>query len=259
MVHVLGWNGFQRYVFCFGTLIQICKGPCVLCCNVMDIAKSSKGAFNIKKSMKRIVGFLEWCEDFGFNVPTGDIEMPPKYTEYKASKPSHIYLDPKAKTAVLIEKFGYTFSNIDTKRMTPREWEECIGYTGFNNRGMLREAHRKFGREPTGVHAIIDEKGLGWGFASRLKFVKFVNGIVGERFPESVDKVYIVNAPLIFSGLFAMIKPALDKDLVAKISVTSGIPTELLRSNLDPTLLPEEYGGDNTEVKVPKTVDHKSG
>ena len=226
-------------------------------CVIRDIAKPSKGAFNVEKSMKRIVDFLEWCVEFGFNVPASDIEVPAKYEVYKASNPSHIYLDPKAKTAVIIEKFGCTFSNIDTKKMTPREWEECIGYSGLYNRGMLREAKRKFGREPTGVHAIVDEKGLSWGFASRLKFVKFVNGIVGERFPESVDKIYIVNAPVIFAGLFAMVKPALHKEFVAKISVTSGIPRELLRRNLDPSLLPVEYGGDNTEVKVPTTVDYK--
>lgn len=207
--------------------------------------------------MSRIVSFFDWCADFGFNVPVDELSVPAKFAEYQECKPSHLYLDPKAKTAVIIEKFGYTFSNIDTNRMTPREWEECLGYNGFRNREMLREADRKFGKEPTGVHAIIDEKGLGMGFASRLKFVQFVNSVVGERFPESVDKVYIVNAPYVFAALFSLIKPALHKDLVAKISITSGVPRELLRERLDPGLLPAEYGGDNNEMTVPITCDYK--
>ena len=220
------------------------------------VAKSKRGKFNVEKSMKRIVSFLEWCEDFGFNVPFKELQEPKNIEQYNICKPALAYLDPKAQTAVIIEKFGYTFSNIDTNRMTSREWEECFGYDGLRNRELLREADLKFGFEPTGTQVILDDKGLGWGFAARLKFVKFINGVLAERFPESVDKIYIVNAPKLFTALFSMIKPALHKDLVAKISFTSGVPTELLRERLDPSLLPVEYGGDNEEATVPMTCDY---
>jgi hypothetical protein len=71
-----------------------------------------------------------------------------------------------------------------------------------------------------------------------------------------VDTIYLVNAPGIFSSLFAMIKGFLDEVTQSKIKVfgTSKADKERFEASLkmymDEALIPREYGG-TSEVQVP--------
>lgn len=177
---------------------------------------------------------------------------------YEDSKPDYVYIDPKVGSVVAIQKFGLTFSHIDKSKMSMEAWETCIGYNSLQTRELMNKAEEMAQKEPVGLYAIIDEKGLGTGFASRIKFVQMFSKIAGDMFPEMVDKVYIINAPFIFSGLFKLVKPFLDKDLQAKIIVSSGTPRELFKKTFDTSLLPQEYGGDNPIV-LRYPVDYKKG
>ena len=67
-------------------------------------------------------------------------------------------------------------------------------------------------------------------------------------YPETLSRLFIVNAPYIFTGAFSMVKKWLDKHTVDKIQVLGSCSDKnvikVLRTYIDPQSLPKEYGGE---------------
>lgn len=68
---------------------------------------------------------------------------------------------------------------------------------------------------------VIDVVGLSLAHTSKrmVGMLGAVNGLLGIRYPESVKKVYIVNAPFVFSALWTLGKKILHPITVAKMEV----------------------------------------
>lgn len=67
-----------------------------------------------------------------------------------------------------------------------------------------------------------------------------------DNYPEILGKMYIINAPFIFSGIWLIVKPWLDEKTKAKIKILgSGYQKELL-SQIDAENLPDFLGGTST-------------
>lgn len=65
-----------------------------------------------------------------------------------------------------------------------------------------------------------------------------------DRYPETMGKFYIINAPWAFSAVWAVIRPWLDEVTVAKIDIISGKQVkEKLLAQIEPQNLPTEFGG----------------
>jgi len=98
--------------------------------------------------------------------------------------------------------------------------------------------------DPRGFSLIMDMAGLGLGhLRSRLATVfSAVNNIDEQHYPDSVAHIFVVNAPLLFTALFAMVRPFLCEDTHAKVYCSSGVPPEL-PDILGPDCLPVELGG----------------
>ena len=60
-----------------------------------------------------------------------------------------------------------------------------------------------------------------------------------------------MNTPWIFPKAFAFVKPFLDPVTLKKFEIKSNIPKKEFQQILDVSLLPTEYGGENTEKTVP--------
>merc|ERR1712137_1227717 len=70
-----------------------------------------------------------------------------------------------------------------------------------------------------------------------------VSQISQNYYPERLGKMYIINAPWGFSGVFSMVKKFLDPVTSAKIHVLgSGYKTELL-AQIPAENLPKDFGG----------------
>lgn len=54
-----------------------------------------------------------------------------------------------------------------------------------------------------------------------MNFVKLAASIGQDYYPEMLGKMFIVNAPMLFSGAWTMVKVFLDKRTVEKISILS--------------------------------------
>lgn len=71
---------------------------------------------------------------------------------------------------------------------------------------------------------ILDLEGLAFfkvlGKRDEIQsFLKMVSGITQDNYPETMGRLFIVNAPMLFSALWSVVKGFLDEKTVKKISV----------------------------------------
>lgn len=90
----------------------------------------------------------------------------------------------------------------------------------------------------------MDLKGVGLMSFYRVKdFVQKAASIGQDRYPETMGKFYVVNAPWGFSTIWSIISGFLDPVTVAKIKILgSGYKDELIKQ-VDPENLPKDLGG----------------
>lgn len=71
---------------------------------------------------------------------------------------------------------------------------------------------------------VINLKGISMGqlHITGLKLLRKVLKLGQGLNPENIDKSYIINVPWFFSGAWGIIKQALNKQILAKITVSSG-------------------------------------
>ena len=91
---------------------------------------------------------------------------------------------------------------------------------------------------------IMDLKGVGIAKATSVYgYLQAVSAISQNYYPERLGKMYIINAPWGFSGVFSMVKKFLDPVTSAKIHVLgSGYEKELL-GQIPAENLPKHLGG----------------
>jgi hypothetical protein len=91
---------------------------------------------------------------------------------------------------------------------------------------------------------IMDLKGVGIAKATSVYgYLQAVSAISQNYYPERLGKMYIINAPWGFSGVFSMVKKFLDPVTSAKIHVLgSGYQKELL-AQVPAENLPKQFGG----------------
>ncbi|RKO94996.1 cellular retinaldehyde-binding/triple function, partial [Caulochytrium protostelioides] len=70
-----------------------------------------------------------------------------------------------------------------------------------------------------------------------------ISSIGQNYYPEMMGKMFIINVPMLFTAVWAVVKQFLDEVTVSKISILgSGYKSELLKL-IDPANLPAQYGG----------------
>lgn len=68
---------------------------------------------------------------------------------------------------------------------------------------------------------ILDLKGISLKMMSKqvYNFVKLASRVAADNYPEILGRMFIINAPLLFSGVWAMIKPWIDEKTRDKIVI----------------------------------------
>jgi len=115
------------------------------------------------------------------------------------------------------------------------------------------ELYEKFGYT-VGAVFIQDLNGFGWKHmvGETLECLKLVSAVDQANFPESVRKMYIINAPGMFTAIWKLIKPMIDKRTLTKLAVLGpGQFEEELKSIIPVEELPVWAGGQNDYVAMP--------
>jgi hypothetical protein len=91
---------------------------------------------------------------------------------------------------------------------------------------------------------ILDLYNVGLTNFYRVKdYVSQAAKIGQDRYPETMGKFYIINAPWAFSAVWAVIKPWLDEVTVSKIDILGSGYKEKLLEQIPKENLPKDLGG----------------
>ena len=105
----------------------------------------------------------------------------------------------------------------------------------------------KAGRHIEQSCTILDLKGVALSsFSSVYSLVREVSNISQNYYPELLGKMYIINAPMLFTAVWSMVKPLLDEVTVKKISILGYSYTAALLETIDEDVLPDFLGGKDT-------------
>ncbi|KAG5352308.1 hypothetical protein C0989_002910 [Termitomyces sp. Mn162] len=74
-------------------------------------------------------------------------------------------------------------------------------------------------------------------------YVSRASRISSDRYPETMGKFYIINAPWAFSAVWSIVKPWLDPVTVAKINILGSSYKDELFTQISRENLPREFGG----------------
>ena len=121
------------------------------------------------------------------------------------------------------------------------------------------EATALLGAPVTKQLVVMDLAGLSlWPHAEGFELLRKCVEIDGAHYPETLGTHYIINAPLIFTGMWKVIKKWLDPKTAAKFEVHGTDYRAALLKAIHPSQLPVEYGGTSSYVLPPLLLDAKA-
>ena len=102
------------------------------------------------------------------------------------------------------------------------------------------------GRPVTNLCTILDLRGLTSGlrlFWDVKSYLQQTSHIGQNYYPESLGKMYVVNAPWVFATVWSVVRGWLDPVTAAKVTIVNGNGRKELLEQIDEDSLPSELGG----------------
>lgn len=117
----------------------------------------------------------------------------------------------------------------------------------FQNRVLMAEGSRIAGRTVHKMCNIVDLTGASTRLAGRktMEVFKLIAAVDQGNYPETMGATFVVNAPWLFTAVWAVAKAFLDDGVTAKVHILgAGAPTrEALLAAVDAASLPAFLGG----------------
>lgn len=200
--------------------------------------------FDYPQVKAMLVACEDWRTEFGVDDIVNNFDFKEK-AEVNKYYPQFYHNVDKDGRPLYIEQLGKLdikalYSITTTERQLKRlvyEYERSL-----STRVPVCSAVR--GRPVETFCTILDLGGVAISNFYRVKDYVMETASIGQnRYPETMGKFYIINAPWAFTAIWAVIKPWLDPVTVAKIQILGyGYKDELLKQ-IAPQNLPKEFGG----------------
>ena len=194
----------------------------------------------------RFVDCEKWRAEFGGGldklVPNFDYKEKTQIFKYY---PQYYHKTDKDGRPVYIEQLGHV-DLVAMQKITSDErmlQNLVVEYEKMAD-PRLPACSRKSGHLLETSCTIMDLKGVGLGKApSVYGFLQRASGISQNYYPERLGKMYLINAPWGFAGVFSVVKRFLDPVTVAKIHVLGGSYQKELLAQIPKESLPTQFGG----------------
>uniref|UniRef100_A0A8C5JSA9 Alpha tocopherol transfer protein n=1 Tax=Junco hyemalis TaxID=40217 RepID=A0A8C5JSA9_JUNHY len=102
-----------------------------------------------------------------------------------------------------------------------------------------------------GVKAIFDLQG--WRFAHAFQIspavAKKIAAVLTDSFPLKVRGIHLINEPLFFHPVFALIKPFLTEKIKQRVYMHGNNYLQSLTEHFPVSILPQEYGGEEVSIE----------
>ncbi|KAJ3036030.1 cytosolic factor, phosphatidylinositol/phosphatidylcholine transfer protein [Rhizophlyctis rosea] len=200
--------------------------------------------FQLPAAKKMFTDFLAWRKEFGTDTILQDFDFP-EYPVVQKYYPRFYHKVDKLGRPVYIEQLG----NVDPKQLwqvtTPERMlkNHVYGYeklVQYRLPACSKATHTQIEQSCT----ILDLKGVYLSqFSNVYSMVKQVSSIAQNYYPEMLGKMYIINAPMLFTTCWGLVKPLLDEVTVSKINILGGSYKSKLLETIDEGCLPKFLGG----------------
>eukprot|EP00898_Chlorokybus_atmophyticus_P003636 jgi/Chlat1/4273/Chrsp29S00323 len=201
--------------------------------------------FSPEKARDMYLDMLAWRKAFGADTIRQDFSFPELPRVKEVYQHAHHKIDKQGRP-LYIERVGV----LDTDKLLElttierllkyhvREWENLVNH---KFPACSKKAGKYIGQSLT----IIDLKGLSIRqFNTKTKsFVQTISNVDQNNYPEHLGQMLIVNAPLLFKGVWKVIQPWLDKRTQKKIQVLGSDYQGKLLELVDAENLPDFLGG----------------
>ncbi|KAJ7585061.1 CRAL-TRIO domain-containing protein [Mycena floridula] len=201
--------------------------------------------FDLPAAKAMLLAAEEWRKTFGVDniIKTFNFK---ENTEVSKYYPQYYHKTDKDGRPIYIQRLGLLDVNALYKLTTQErqlqslvyEYEKC-----FAER--LPASSKVCGHPVETFCSILDLKNVSLSNFYHVKdYISQASSIGQDRYPETMGKFYIINAPFAFAAVWSLIKPWLDEVTVNKISILkSSQYKEKLLEQIAPENLPFEFGG----------------
>ncbi|XP_068594038.1 alpha-tocopherol transfer protein isoform X2 [Cebidichthys violaceus] len=102
-----------------------------------------------------------------------------------------------------------------------------------------------------GLKVIFDLQGWSLGHALQVNpsLARKISSVLADSFPLKVRGIHLVNEPLFFRPVFAMIRPFLPDKIKQRIHMHGADFHDTLSDFFSPAVLPPEYGGEGPSIE----------
>ncbi|KAF8897120.1 CRAL-TRIO domain-containing protein [Infundibulicybe gibba] len=200
--------------------------------------------FDVAKAKEMLLAAEQWRKDFEVDEIVKSFNFEEK-VEVDKYYPQYYHKTDKDGRPVYIEQLGKLdikalYATTTQKRLLQRlvlEYEKSVTQR-------LPACSAASGHPVETSCTILDLNNVSLSNFYRVKdYVMQAASIGQDRYPESMGKFYIINAPWAFSAVWSIIKPWLDEVTVAKIAILGSGYKETLLAQIPAENLPKEFGG----------------
>lgn len=200
--------------------------------------------FDVTKSKTMLLDCEKWRQSFGVDELVRSFDFP-ELDDVKKYYPQYYHSTDKVGRPIYIEHLG----KLDLKQLLNVTTMERMHQKHVYEYEVLINYRMPACEKKAGVHieqscTILDLKGVSlWAFGQVASFVKQISSIAQDYYPEMLGKMFIINAPMLFSGVWSVVKPLLDEVTVSKIMILGSSYQSTLLEYIDKENLPEALGG----------------
>ncbi|RXW19321.1 hypothetical protein EST38_g6549 [Candolleomyces aberdarensis] len=186
----------------------------------------------------------QWRKDFGVEDIVNNFDFKEK-AEVDKYYPQFYHKTDKDGRPIYIEQLG----KLDIKALyavttQERQLKRLVWEYEKSLRTRTPVCSRVSGRPIETFCTILDLGGVTLSNFYRVKdYVSAASGVGQDRYPETMGKFYIINAPWAFTAVWSVIKGWLDPVTVAKIQILGGSYQAELLKQIEPQNLPKVFGG----------------
>jgi hypothetical protein len=216
--------------------------------------------FDLAKTKEMWVNFIKWRKENGVDDIASYVYS--EVDEVKKNWPHGYFRTDKLGRPIYIERTGMLklsqLFQVSTEERIMKYWIQS--YERLTNQ-IMPICSKVAGRHVEQTCTILDLKGGSTKIMSKqvYDFVKLASSIGQNYYPETMGKMYIVNAPLLFSGIWAMMKPWIDEKTRAKIEIIGSKFEAKLLDMIPAENLPDFLGGKAKESEYGPNLTIESG
>ncbi|CAM6122155.1 unnamed protein product [Calypogeia fissa] len=185
-------------------------------------------SLDTQASAKAFASHQKWRKEF---IPKGYIAEAEVQSELEAKKAYWIEKDKKGRPVLLTIGRNHVYNK--------KDFDEFKRFIVYFLECLIRESPP----DAEQFICILDLKGLGLKNLDSKSFIASAQ-ILQSHYPQRVDKIFMINVPAIFNGIWKVVKPFLNEDIGSRVVfVDKNKIGETLTNEIDVEYLPTEYGG----------------